>query len=629
MTGRATHLALALAACIGFLPASAHAQITEDNVLLIVNTASVDSLAIRTAYTTKYPGVRVWEYPGPTTSRSITREDFDTELRLPLKAYLESTPEGEPQPLYQTVRVLVTTKGVPTRVHDVDYVYPSYQVGDDASSGGATETEWFNNRYDAASVDSELVVLHHDLRPGDQPEPPGEPKNYANNYIRNPYYGGTSRIDTYSRQYATVAKTLTFFGSYWKNLVGVQTQYKLLSGDIYLVTRLSGYTVEDVTDALDRSGRIGVRKDACTVVLDRTDYWGDETGLLDFGDFKATRNLLTAEGFNTDYDNTSTFLTTASHDVLGYAGYGVNHRNGPPSGRRYVLLDLDPHFTLCDGAIFNTYESWNGRDFECTDPLDVALHDRHGQVADWLRIGGTLGFGHVFEPFASSVADNAILYDRMLLRGWTFAEAAYASLPYLSWQNIVVGDPLATFYELSEVTAWQIAADHDAAGTLTTTITDGYIEPRNLGIRTLLVTVSAEVDPATLGLPGAVTITGDHGGDMSSLIQPLTLDPTGCIMTITLSSPLPNADTYTVTVAPTVKNTQGNAYEGDTSLVLSALAGDVNASGLVTGADMLAVRPLEGQAPTSQTARFDVDRSGAIAAGDILAVRAGAGHGLP
>jgi len=68
---------------------------------------------------------------------------------------------------------------------------------------------------------------------------------------------------------------------------------------------------------------------------------------------------------------------------------------------------------------------------------------RQGLVAEWLRLGGAVGVGHVQEPGVSSL--NITNEDRMfqmLLDGYTWAEAAWNATRQLSFVNTVVGDPL-------------------------------------------------------------------------------------------------------------------------------------------------------------------------------------------
>jgi len=622
MTGRTLLLTTLLMAWPAALPLQA--QIGPDNVLLIVNTDSSASTAIRDAYQAKYPAVHVWSYAG-STAVTITRDTYNTQIRSPLDTYLRTTSSGG-QLLYQKVRVLVTTKGVPRRIWDID----GTSIGDNADQA----LSQFNNlKYDAAAVDSELVLVHQDLSAGSSPAP----ANYANNYIHSPYHTAASRIHTYSRTYAANTKDFTFNQEGGWESVTSPLRSALTPGDIYLVARLEGYTVADVTAALNRAGTIPLDRIGSTVVIDRdaTHAYDDGGGeLYDQGpDFPDTRDMLLANGFNALYDATGLFLTTAPKPLVGYCGYGVNHfdannsRNAP-GGALYVLNGLQ--FTLARGAIFNTYESWNGRNFESANPYDPAQHDpNQGQVADWLRIGGTFGLGQVFEPLAFSIPDNEILYERLFVRGWTFAEAAYASLPVISWQNIVVGDPLATFQKMSEVTGWRIVADHGApAQQIATTVADGYVEPRLQGIRTLEATFSRQVNPATV-LPGAVSIVGTLSGNQSALIQSLQLDGTQLKLTIRLSAALPDADRYTVTINPTLLGTDGQPFAGYKTLSIGALAGDADGSGRVGPGDILALRQYAGQTLGSANARYDLNGSGTATGADLLAARARLGHALP
>jgi len=430
--------ALALAAACPAL-----ADLGPEHVLLVVNLNSPDSMAIRDAYLARYPGVHVWSYAG-STSPTITRAVFESELRSPLDTYLR-TAEFNGEPLYKQIRVLVTTKGVPRRIDDFDT--PGY--GDLPNQ---MLTEYSAGRFDAAAVDSDLTLLHQSLMAGTTPEP----WNYANNHVRNPYHAATQRMDTYARDNATTAKTgLTFMTTRngWENGKGTPAE-KLASGDIYLVARLTGYTAAEAIAALNRGGTIPIVRQGVTFVIDRDDQSLDDDAPYSQGvDFPETRDVLTAAGFSVIYDQTdAVFVTTAPLPVLGYAGYGRNH-NPFTVPTTYILDWLA--FSLSPGAAFNTYESFNGRYWE-----DWRPHDTQGQAADWLRIGGTLALAHVWEPLTFAVGDNEILYDRMLNRGWTFVEAAYASLPVLSWQNIVVGDPLTRF-EVSDAGPPLIQASTD------------------------------------------------------------------------------------------------------------------------------------------------------------------------
>ncbi len=175
---------------------------------------------------------------------------------------------------------------------------------------------------------------------------------------------------------------------------------------------------------------------------------------------------------------------------------------------------------------------------------------------------------------------------------------------------------------------WEVLADHGAAGTVATTVNDGTVEPRPGALETFCATFTAALDPATVA-PGSVTLSGASAGDLSAQIDTLTLSEENSVLTITLSGPLPDGDTYSLTVTNQVTGPDGSTVTGDTDLVISGLAGDTDGSGSVGGGDLLAVRSFVGTALDGTTARYDLDRSGAITGADLLVARERQGNTLP
>ena len=209
-----------------------------------------------------------------------------------------------------------------------------------------------------------------------------------------------------------------------------------------------------------------------------------------------------------------------------------------------------------------------------------------------------------------------------LLHGSAFGTWVYPP-PYDS--------PNALYWKLGpefSISSWQVVADHGPAGILATTVADNFTEARLSGLRTLRVQFTRPVDPATL-LPGAVTITGQTGGDVSPLIGSLSLDEAKRTLTIALSATLPDADVYTITITSQLKDFLGASVTGDPDVAVTVLAGDVDGSGSVTQADMLAVREAVGQVVDAERAPKDIDQSGTISAGDMSAVRRRLGNQLP
>jgi hypothetical protein len=130
-----------------------------------------------------------------------------------------------------------------------------------------------------------------------------------------------------------------------------------------------------------------------------------------------------------------------SDPVLLLASEGDNHAGpkpgagpgpDPAAGPLYAAS-----FNYADGAVFNSIESYNGRVFG-----GAPQFGNQEQAADFIAAGGTGAMANVWEPFTISIPDNHTVVQNYFLGGMTFAEAAYTSIPGLSWHQIVVGDPL-------------------------------------------------------------------------------------------------------------------------------------------------------------------------------------------
>ncbi|MFM2081690.1 MAG: hypothetical protein RL380_381, partial [Verrucomicrobiota bacterium] len=63
-------------------------------------------------------------------------------------------------------------------------------------------------------------------------------------------------------------------------------------------------------------------------------------------------------------------------------------------------------------------------------------------VGPLLARGATCTMGCVAEPYLAGTPDVGTFMGRFLIFGFNFAEAAYAASPALSWQTVIIGDPL-------------------------------------------------------------------------------------------------------------------------------------------------------------------------------------------
>lgn len=189
--------------------------------------------------------------------------------------------------------------------------------------------------------------------------------------------------------------------------------------------------------------------------------------------------------------------------------------------------------------------------------------------------------------------------------------------------HIYVIDGLAS----GGVSLWQAVGMYGASE-VALTMPQGYVHASAGGLARLRVHFNKPFDSATLSA-ASFQIVGLTGGDQAALIQSVAAGAGNLSADIVLSAPLPNADRYTITVQSTLRDTSGQPYDGETSRAFGCLAGDVNGSGTVSAADIMAVRAAVGSAVDATTARADVDSSGALNGTDMLGVRNRAGNSLP
>lgn len=247
---------------------------------------------------------------------------------------------------------------------------------------------------DVAAVDSELALLYYDLH--------NQIPHAVEGYVPNPFFGKT----------------------------GVKFTHAAFP--IYMVTRLAAYDLEGVKAIIDRAM---AARNVGKVVIDmksRDDQAGNNW--LRSASLQIPRDRLI-------FDETEEVLYRQTN-VIGYASWGSNDPN-----RHERLVG----FRWLPGAIATEYVSTNGRTFD-RPPKDWNLSDWQSPTkwwrgapqsltADYLEEGASAATGHVAEPFLTATPHPELLFPAYL-SGRNLAESFYLSIQLLSWQNIVVGDPL-------------------------------------------------------------------------------------------------------------------------------------------------------------------------------------------
>ena len=302
--------------------------------------------------------------------------------------------------LFDRVLYIVLTKGVPLRV---------------LGTGGPTGT--------VASVDSELTLLYRRLT-GQVVLTRGK--------IANPYFLGAKPV--------AEAKPFTH-----------------RDFDIYLVSRLDAFTVDEAISLVvkgaqpSRDGR---------VVLDQRDALVNRTGEDWMG--LAAQNL-TKEGFGSRVTlDTTPKPVRGISPVIGYFSWGSTD---PQNRVRAMKMDFSP------GALAATFVSTDARTFKepPADWMPTNVNDRaqffggspQSLIGDLIREGATGVAGQVSEPYLESAVRPDVLFPAYL-SGFNLIESFYLAIPHLSWQTVVVGDPLCAPFGKTTLSRAEIDAGLDA-----------------------------------------------------------------------------------------------------------------------------------------------------------------------
>ena len=194
---------------------------------------------------------------------------------------------------------------------------------------------------------------------------------------------------------------------------------------IYIVTRLDGYNFNDIKKMIDQSKTIAqVIPAEAQFVFDQDPTWNATVPSLNTN-MATSATTLGARGLNVTLNTTTTYLTS-QQNVLGYTSWGSNDRNSSFHG----LVNN----SWMRGAIAETYVSTSGRTFTSPAVYGQSL------IADLIAEGITATKGYVYEPYSSAMTDVSVLFD-LYTTGYTVSESFYSASPYLSWMDVVIGDP--------------------------------------------------------------------------------------------------------------------------------------------------------------------------------------------
>ena len=303
----------------------------------------------------------------------MSRAEYVARIQRPLAEWLER------EAAHDRITYIVLTPGFPVRI---------------AGTVGRTGT--------VASVDSELAVLYRVLTGASV----GEVGPVRNPYFTNaPVDGGWPAFDRAVH-------------------------------DIYLVTRLDGFTTADVMALLDR----------CTGAAPGGRFVLDDRAPLDVREHRwfasAAERLREAVGPDRVVFDRTIPTVQGESDVMGFYSWASAD---PGHRQRKVPLTFRP------GAIAASLASTDARTF--AEPPDTwkpgswqARETFYKGSPEWLagdlvRSGLSGVAANVIDPYGDGAVRPDVLFPAYVA-GRTLGEAMYLAIPSVSWQTVVVGDPL-------------------------------------------------------------------------------------------------------------------------------------------------------------------------------------------
>ncbi len=359
---------------------AASAPSLASKTLVIYNVSDPDSAPLARYYAARrgIPDDQILGLKCATDSEEISRDDYDTTIAIPLREAFTVNNWWE-----LSDNRLAPTAVIKNKIRYVALIrgMPLKVREKTSYPGDKPDTSTPFGPVNGCSVDSEIAVL-------------GKLTKQISGPLNNPYYENYDRFDSVELP-----------------------QYML-------VCRLDGPSPDDVKRMIDESLRAESNGLFGWVLLDQR---GTNLPGYKIGDdwLKGASTNFRKRGFPVFTDNIEPILPT-----------------GFPMPRTAIYLgwyngDMAGAFTgagvrFVPGAIACHIHSYSAS----------TLRSRSvGWCGPLISSGADAVLGNVYEPYLTLTA-NLDIFSERLLRGYTFAESAWASLRAMSWMNVSVGDPL-------------------------------------------------------------------------------------------------------------------------------------------------------------------------------------------
>ena len=247
---------------------------------------------------------------------------------------------------------------------------------------------------DGASVDSELTLVYQVLR--------GQ-KHQFKGPLDNPYFRASTNLS--------------------------HPRFPM-----YLVTRLAAYNFQDVKGMIDRA-LIATNKGKFVI-----DLKGDSE---DEGNGWLRDTMIALPTDRTIFDDGRKVLSGLPN-IIGYASWGSNdtYRKERLTKFQWLPGAIATEFVSTNArTMVRPPDSWNLGNWK--DQSTWFAGAPQSMSADYIHEGASGVSGHVYEPYLALCPRPQYILPAYV-KGENLAESFYRGIPAVSWQNVVLGDPLCS-----------------------------------------------------------------------------------------------------------------------------------------------------------------------------------------
>jgi uncharacterized protein (TIGR03790 family) len=402
-----------ICACLGSQAALIEAALLPEEIAVLVNKKSSESRQIGEMYINlrKIPPSNMIKVSVRTSER-ISREEYDKDIAGPLRKYLKEIADRGSR-----IKCLVTTYGIPLRVSKRK---PTGTIGVELEKQiemkkrkrkelSALEKESSEDAGRKQAVSEDIHKLLSEIN---------------NIQFRINHLSGRDTVAAVDSELALVLVQDYDLAGWQINpeFIGMEGRMKKFAGKTLMVSRIDAPTLDLAMGLIRTAVEVETTGLSGKFYIDARGLNGkDAYGRFD-EELKRTAEIMKKSAFPVVFDNRpKLFNPGEAPSAALYCGW-------------YSLGEYIDAFEWTKGAV----------GYHIASSEAVSIHDKNKRywVKSMIEKGVIATLGPVTEPYLHAFPPPSVFFQLLMSGRYSLAEVFNMSNPFLSWQMILVGDPL-------------------------------------------------------------------------------------------------------------------------------------------------------------------------------------------